>query len=43
MFRYVALNVPGYPFPQLKRLHARLGEIIEIRKKHERESDNAKA
>ncbi len=43
MFRYVALNVPGKPLPQLKRLHARLGEIIEIRKQHERELDNARA
>ena len=43
MFRYVALCVPGKPLPQLERLYARLGEIIEIRKKYEKESDNDRA
>ena len=38
MFRYTALNVPGKPVPQLERLRARLGEIIEIRKKKEHEN-----
>lgn len=43
MFRYVALRVPGKPLPQLERLNARLGEIIKIRKKYEKESDNVRA
>lgn len=40
MFRYIALDVPGKPLPQLERLHVRLGEIIELRKQHEREPPN---
>lgn len=28
---YVAMDVPGDPLPKLKRLHARLGEIIKTR------------
>jgi len=38
MFRYVTLRVPGNPVPQLERLKARLGEIIEIRKQQELDS-----
>ena len=38
IFRYTVLNVPGKPLPQLERLRARLGEIIEIRKKREHEN-----
>lgn len=43
MFRYVALSVPGKPLPQLERLYARLGEIIKLRKQHEKESSNARS
>ena len=39
VFRYVAMNVPGTPIPQLERLHQRLGELIQLRK--EREKANA--
>lgn len=35
LFRYVTLNVPGEPLPQLKRLHTRLGEIIKVRSEQE--------
>jgi len=42
MFRYVALSVPGKPLPQLERLYARLGEIIKLRKQHEKELSNAR-
>lgn len=42
MFRYVALSVPGAPLPQLERLQARLGEIIEIRKQYEKEPNDAR-
>jgi len=38
IFRYTVLNVPGKPLSQLERLHVRLGEIIEIRKKKEHEN-----
>jgi len=31
LFGYVALDVPGDPLPAMRRLHARLGEIIQIR------------
>lgn len=33
LFRYVALDVPGDPLDQLRRLHVRLGEIIEARER----------
>jgi len=33
LFRYVALGVPGDPLAQLRKLHARLGEIIEARER----------
>jgi hypothetical protein len=33
LFRYVALDVPGDPLDQLRRLYARLGEIIEARER----------
>jgi len=36
LFRYVALEVPGNPLPQLERLHVRLGEIIKARKEREK-------
>ena len=42
LFRYVALGVPGKPLPQLERLYARLGEIIEVRKQREKESSNVR-
>lgn len=31
LFGYVAMDVPGECLPQMKRLHARLGEIIKTR------------
>ena len=31
LFNYVVMDVPGDPLLQLKRLHARLGEIIQTR------------
>lgn len=42
LFRYVALGVPGKPLPQLERLYARLGEIIEVRKQREKEPSNVR-
>lgn len=33
LFRYVALDVPGDSLDQLRRLHARLGEIIDARER----------
>ena len=42
LFRYVVLGVPGKPLPQLERLYARLGEIIEVRKQHEKGSFNVR-
>ena len=41
LFRYVALDVPGKPLPQLERLHTRLGEIIEVRREKEQENDRS--
>lgn len=35
LFRYVALDVPGEPLPQLERLHIRLGEIVKAREEQE--------
>jgi len=31
LFGYVATDMPGDPLPAMRRLHARLGEIIQIR------------
>ncbi len=42
MFRYVILNVPGKPLPQLERLYARLGEIIKLCKQTEKGSSNVR-
>jgi hypothetical protein len=33
LFGYMAMDVPGDCLPQMKRLHARLGEIIQTREK----------
>lgn len=35
LFRYVSLDVPGEPLPQMRRLHQRLGEIIAAREQRE--------
>ncbi len=37
LFRYITLNVPGTPLPQLERLHVRLGEIINLQKELQKE------
>ena len=39
MFRYVALDVPGKPLPQLERLYTRLGRIIEARQEREEKQE----
>lgn len=39
LFRYVNLNVPGTPIPQMKRLHRRLGEIIVAREQRTRSNE----
>jgi hypothetical protein len=39
LFRYITLNVPGISLPQLERLHARLGEIINLQKEKERQGE----
>lgn len=39
LFRYVALNVPGRPVPQLQRLYIRFGEIIEACEGQENEQE----
>lgn len=36
LFGYVAMDMPGDPLPKLKRLHARLGEIIQTREERTR-------
>lgn len=38
LFRYVVLDVPGKPLPQLERLHTRLGEIIRVRREKEQQN-----
>jgi hypothetical protein len=35
LFRYVSLDVPGKPLPQLERLQIRLGEIVKAREERE--------
>jgi hypothetical protein len=38
LFGYVAMDVPGDPLPAMKRLHARLGEIIQTREERTSET-----
>jgi hypothetical protein len=38
LFGYVAMDVPGDPLPKMKRLQARLGEIIQTREDRTRET-----
>ena len=40
LFRYTVLGVPGKPISQLERLHMRLGELIDLRKKWEEDSNS---
>jgi len=37
LFGYVAMDVPSQPLPAMRRLHARLGEIIHTREERTRE------
>ncbi len=38
LFGFVAMDMPGDPLPALRRLHARLGEIIQTREERFREN-----
>lgn len=40
-FRYIAMDVPGKPIPQLERLHGRLGELITLRKEREKLNESS--
>jgi hypothetical protein len=35
LFRYISMDVPGKPLPQLERLQKRLAELITLRKERE--------
>jgi len=41
MYGFAVMDVPGDPVPSLKRLHTRLGEIIQLREERTREDSGS--